>query len=386
MSTINTHQGKNIEGGWIIYRNSINAFRTVLTGLDTSAIVFSMEFYTPGGTTPKLTLTESTGITNDDAGTIDYSLSVANLATLPRDRYFFVIKYTVAGATYPLAQGYTNITSETNPGTTLTSVTIPVSVSSTQINMTVTMTGGSGGGGTWGSIIGTLSDQTDLQAALDALEALTIVSITGVTSLTSTAFGNFPHICTGTTTDYTVDLPTAVGNSGGVVTIKGSSSLTKVVTIQGVSGQLIDGESDRKLSTCGLLVLMSDGANWVVVNEVGSWIPYTPIWSGFAVDPTITRADYFRQGKTCTARVLINGSGTSNATTFTVTIPFTCAEVTYANTILVVNGGTLQTTPGLAATRVGQNTVDMYRTNDITTTWTNTGNKRATLLITFRIP
>lgn len=167
MTTINTHQGVNIDGGWIIYRNSINAFRTVLTGLDTSAIVFSMEFYSAGGSVAKLTLTEASGaITNDDAGTIDYSLSVANLVTLPRDRYFFVIKYTTGGNTYPLAQGFTNITSETNPGTTLTSVTIPVSVSSTQINMTVTMTGGSAGA--WGGITGTLSNQIDLQSALDA--------------------------------------------------------------------------------------------------------------------------------------------------------------------------------------------------------------------------
>ncbi len=143
MTTINTHQGVNIDGGWIIYRNSINAFRIVLTGLDTTSIVFSMEFYTPGGTTPKLTLTESDGeIVNDDAGTIDYTLSVDNIETLPRDRYFFVIKYTTDGETYPLAQGYTNITIETNPGSTTTSVTIPVSVSSTQINMSVTMIGG----------------------------------------------------------------------------------------------------------------------------------------------------------------------------------------------------------------------------------------------------
>ena len=35
--------------------------------------------------------------------------------------------------------------------------------------------GGGGGGGTWGSIIGTLSDQTDLQAELDAKADITYV-------------------------------------------------------------------------------------------------------------------------------------------------------------------------------------------------------------------
>lgn len=41
--------------------------------------------------------------------------------------------------------------------------------------------GGSGGGGTWGSIIGTLSDQTDLQAELDGLQAQ-IASVGGSAS------------------------------------------------------------------------------------------------------------------------------------------------------------------------------------------------------------
>lgn len=37
--------------------------------------------------------------------------------------------------------------------------------------MTYILTGGGGGGGTWGSITGTLSNQTDLQTALDAKAA-----------------------------------------------------------------------------------------------------------------------------------------------------------------------------------------------------------------------
>jgi hypothetical protein len=212
---------------------------------------------------------------------------------------------------------------------------------------------------------------------------LTIVSVTGTASLDATAFSKI-HNCTGTATDYTLDLPTAVGNEGGSLAIKGNSALTKVVTIQGVSGQLIDGEANRKLSTDGLFVLLSDGANWIVINEVGSWIPYTPTWGGFDIDPTIVRADYFRVGKLCRARVIINGSGTSGATHFTLTVPFIAAEVSRAPTTLVLNAGTTQTGPGLAILRSGQNTVDMYR--DATAgTWTASGNKRADLDITFRI-
>jgi len=212
---------------------------------------------------------------------------------------------------------------------------------------------------------------------------LTIVSITDAEALTSTAFSKILN-CTGTSADYTLDLPTAVGNEGGSIAIKGNSALTKVVTIQGVSGQLIDGEANRKLSTDGLIVVVSDGTNWIVINEVGSWIPYTPTWGGFDVDPTIVRADYFRVGKLCRARIIINGSGTSGTTTFTVTVPFIAAEVSRSPTTLVLNAGTTQAGPGLAITRAGQNTVDMYR--DATAgTWTGSGNKRADLDITFRI-
>lgn len=212
---------------------------------------------------------------------------------------------------------------------------------------------------------------------------LTIVSITGTTSLTSTAFNKILN-CTGTSADYTLDLPTAVGNTGGSIAIKGNSALTKVVTIQGVSGQLIDGESNRKISTDGLIVVLSDGTGWIVINEVGSWIPYTTTWGGFDVDPTIVRSDYFRVGKLCRARIIINGSGDSGTTTFTVTLPFIAAEVSYSTTTRVTNGGVNQAGPGLAAARAGENTVDMYESST-DTTWTGTGNKKADLDITFRI-
>ena len=47
------------------------------------------------------------------------------------------------------------------------------------INKTEAGGGGSGGGGAWGSITGILSNQTDLQAALDAIEAQITGNIDG---------------------------------------------------------------------------------------------------------------------------------------------------------------------------------------------------------------
>lgn len=222
-----------------------------------------------------------------------------------------------------------------------------------------------------------------ISTAIGSISAVSSVSITGTISLDSSHFNKI-LLCSGTSADYTIDLPTAVGNSGGSLILKGISAFTKVATIQGVSGQLIDGESNRKISTDGLIALLSDGSNWIVVNEVGSWIPYTPVWGGFSVDPTIIRSDYWRVGKMCRARVIINGAGTSTTSVYTITIPFNAAEVCRAPVMVLVNGGTAQTFPGIAQTRLGANTVDLYRDASFGT-WGTSAQKRGDLDITFRI-
>ena len=225
---------------------------------------------------------------------------------------------------------------------------------------------------------------TKTKANIEELYALTPVSVTGTTSLTSSALGKV-HICTGTSADYTVDLPTAVGNEG-VIIFKGAAALTKVVTIQGVSGQTIDGESDRKFSATGMIAVLSDGANWVVVNEVGSWIPYTSVLGGFSADPTFDRQMYFRVGKTCTVIHHTTASGTSGATTKTITLPFNADSVAVQIgwTGSFVNNGTASTTPGMILTRVGSNTADLYR-DFVALAWTASGACRINFIFTYKI-
>ena len=113
----------------------------------------------------------------------------------------------------------------------------------------------------------------------------------------------------------------------------------------------------------------------------GTWIPtYTGFTGGS--EPTVTIAEYYLTGKVCNAR-LAASAGTSNATSFTVTLPFPAASTGQQNfTILVTNGGTLQTTPGRLATRVGSNIADIYL-NTGTGTFTASGNKNAVFNITY---
>lgn len=215
------------------------------------------------------------------------------------------------------------------------------------------------------------------------LYSFTPESITGAISLTSTALGKI-HILTGTTSDYTVDLPTAVGNEG-VIIFKGAAALTKIVTIQGVSGQTIDGESSRKISATGMITVMSDGANWVVIQEVGSWIPYTPVLAGWISDPTFDRTMYFRVGNDITVAIHSTANGTSNATTKTITLPFVADSV--GSQVGVsgpnINNNVVDTTHGMIITRSGSNIADLYR-NTSQTAWTNTSGCRINFVFTYK--
>jgi hypothetical protein len=225
-------------------------------------------------------------------------------------------------------------------------------------------------------------DALALKANLTDLN-ITIVSITGATSLTSSAFGKL-HNCTGTTIDYTIDLPTAVGNSGVSIAIKGDSALTKVVTIAGIGGQLIDGEASRQIASLGFISVLSDGTNWKVVGEVGSWINYTPTWGGFSIDPTVDRCQYFRQGKNITVQLHTSANGTSSATTKTVTVPFIAsAPAQLGFTSANVNNGVVATTPGVIATRTGgSNTIDLFR--DLSgLAWTASGSCRVSFTLNY---
>lgn len=229
---------------------------------------------------------------------------------------------------------------------------------------------------TTGSRIWTLPDKEGTVA----IENIDTISVTEATSLTATAFNKLV-VCTGTTVDYQLDLPTAVGNAGGIVSVKGAAALTKVVTVVGVSGQTIEGEANRKISSGGLFVLMSDGATWILLNEIGSWIPYTPVWTGFSADPTIAYSAYFRHGKMCTVIITVSSSGTSNATTMTATLPFnSVAGVISAS--FIVNSGTAALGRAQAAT--ASNILTFYATA-AAGAFTGSGSKSGNVMITYNI-
>jgi hypothetical protein len=117
-----------------------------------------------------------------------------------------------------------------------------MSTSISPVYIKVVYSGTSGGGGTWGSITGTLSNQTDLQAALDAK----FDDPTGTTAQYLRGDGTlatFPTIPSGTVTSVGLTMPVAFSVANSPIT----SSGTLEVTVIGTAAQYIRG--DGQLAT-----------------------------------------------------------------------------------------------------------------------------------------
>src|SRR5574343_1117194 len=96
------------------------------------------------------------------------------------------------------------------------------------------------------------------------------VSVTGATGLTNDAFGKL-HICTGTSTDYTVTLPAAANNAGKQIGFQmgSSTSLTKLVTLDANASELIDGMTSRIMWSDEVAILSCDGTGWTKIGGKG---------------------------------------------------------------------------------------------------------------------
>jgi hypothetical protein len=241
--------------------------------------------------------------------------------------------------------------------------------------------------------LGSVDNTTDLakpistltQAALDLKQnaILTSVSVTGAITLDGTAFGKM-HICSGTAADYTIGLPTAVGNSGKTIGFKAANALTKIVTIDGNGSETLNGLLIRAIGGGGSFVLLSDGANWDVVNEIGSMIPFTPTATGVTALGSST-CFYILSGRTLFLSYFI-GNSVSNATTFTLSLPggFTCGTGNFEALTQTVNNSTFPTTPGIGQISATGTAISLFLTTG-GGAWTASNNKAATFQITIQV-
>lgn len=111
-------------------------------------------------------------------------------------------------------------------------------------------------------------DVRDLAASTFLLDSIE-TSITG----TATATLDAMHVCSGTSVDYTVTLPTAVGNAGRLMLFRMSNALTRLVTLDGNSSETIDDAAARVMWAGESALLISDGSQWCKI--AGRSIPMT---------------------------------------------------------------------------------------------------------------
>lgn len=103
------------------------------------------------------------------------------------------------------------------------------------------------------------------------------------------------------------------------------------------------------------------------------WTDFVPTFTGFSAAPTITACRYTIIGKTCI--MYFRGlAGTSNATTYTMTIPFSAA----ANLQFFLGPGTDNslglTAPSMLRTKASSNIADLLK-DAVGNAWTASGTK-----------
>lgn len=137
--------------------------------------------------------------------------------------------------------------------------------------------GGTGGGGatSWGSIGGTLSNQTDLQSALDAKQAL-INPGNITTTTTGLTVGNGTSATFGPAT--TVDVQTASSSQPGLISAasftsfnnKAERTLNNLQSTQINSSLLFDTDIAYSVGSPGTRALQSYSSKFVTTNDTGS--------------------------------------------------------------------------------------------------------------------
>ena len=96
------------------------------------------------------------------------------------------------------------------------------------------------------------------------------IAINANYTMTAVNFGR-AHVCSGTSTNYTVTLPPVAGASGKSIQLQMAPGLTKLVTIARNASDLIDGATTRVMWANEVATLFCDGTNWTKVS--GKSIP-----------------------------------------------------------------------------------------------------------------
>jgi len=133
----------------------------------------------------------------------------------------------------------------------------------------------------------------------------------------------------------------------------------------------------------------------VVTQKVfmGRWQDWTPVFTGFSLNPVVLSAEYHKVGRLVTARVELAADG-SNATFFTMTLPIKSgASAQYATIPFVTNNGVRQTDFRVSNNKIWKHCFRLVYGYDMVKItcfspvaaagWTASGNKFAIFTVTY---
>lgn len=99
--------------------------------------------------------------------------------------------------------------------------------------------------------------------AVSDLGGVSAASVSTQTNTFTIPSANYVLLADGTSSAWTATLPTAVGNTGMMVTVKKIDSTANAITIGTTLSQTIDGASTKSLAAqWDSLTFVSDGSNW----------------------------------------------------------------------------------------------------------------------------
>lgn len=131
---------------------------------------------------------------------------------------------------------------------------------------------------------------------------------------------------------------------------------------------------------------------WTVQSAVGTlrlgvpdglWQSHNPVVTGYSSSPTITTCRWCMIGNAVYFQYFTGGSGTSNATSHTISLPIKANAALYGGqSNNIVNGGS-NGSVGACITTANSVTLNLYRTGNVTDTWTASGSARADACIVY---
>jgi len=89
--------------------------------------------------------------------------------------------------------------------------------------------------------------------------SVTNTTVSGATTLTTSNFGQMIFVSGG---GYTITLPTAVGNTGGLIYFQFTNSVSSLITLDPNGSETIDGSLTQLFWAKESCVIISDGSNW----------------------------------------------------------------------------------------------------------------------------